>query len=267
MPAWSLPSVVEQPKEKQARLSTDTKKAGGSAASGNAGLRDEAKGAFESMFGEVAFDENGDTLEMIMATLVELLRQGRENRAACMDFVLLDAESPEGLARAKTNRDYAKAIKTHKELQAKNKKDGKPEEPHSYGSPFLHQYLSLISNAKNYFETEKEVAVDGSSKLKGIIQELERLDKLEPRAAERGIRMCQVQEAHKGTSKLKLWIKVDMSQTVEDDQWFMQDLILEFLEKSQAGVVSTTPAPPGRKEREFRKRLSKQRAAGARHRR
>ena len=150
------------------------------------------------------YDENGDTLGTKIV------------------------ESPEGLARAMVNRDYAKVVKTHKEEQAKIKKEGKAEMLHSFGSPFLHQYQSLLENAKVYFEKEKKSAVDGSSKLKGTTMEIE----------------------------------ADVFQTVEEDQVVTQ--ILEFLEKLQSGVVSATPAPPGRKGREFRKRLSKQRAAGTR---
>ena len=101
--------------------------------------------------------------------------------------------------------------------------------------------------------------------LRALIKEKERLSKLTPKQAEQGIRLCRMAEAHQDSEMVKVWLKVDHLATVDDSDFYMQDILIETM-KLQDGDLRATPAPPGALERKLRDMHNKRAAQRARRR-
>ena len=78
--------------------------------------------------------------------------------------------------------------------------------------------------------------------------------------------MCKVEAAHPGSKLIKISWKLDQMQTVNETDFWMQDLVSEMIRGGE-GRIRILPAPPSDKERKVRALLSKRRAQAARRRR
>ena len=102
--------------------------------------------------------------------------------------------------------------------------------------------------------------------MKAMQAEINRISSLDAEKAEKGLRLCQGAPAHESAHQVKFRFKCDQSQVIEDETFFMQDLMVEAL-GILGGDVRTLPGPPGDKERRLRKMANARRIAIARKRR
>ena len=178
-------------------------------------------------------------------------------------------KSPMAVQGIWTNKNYATSVQ---ELEKKNPQEpGKAKGKHGFGSPFLHQYSSVIQSAETFFselqqspQKVKELTVAQiEEKVKALKMEQQRLAKLTPKQAEQGIRLCRTAEAHQESEMVKVWLKIDHVVAVEESDFYMQDILLETM-RLQHGNLRTTPAPPGALERKLRDMKNKRGAQRAR---
>ncbi len=256
MPDWDLPSVPKEAKQQRTGPISRKGADGASDATSNMGLTSEL---FEA-----------DTGILVLSALCDCLKSNRENQAASSDFFLLDKEGPIAVALLDRNKAYDKAIKIFKAgEQEKLQKDPKYVMlKHAYGSPYLHIYREMLKIGAEFFVSGLgKTMQEANIKAKALEKELDRVGGLTTRKAEVGIRMCSIQECHRGSPQAKFRLKVDQCTSIDESTFYMQDIFTEILQGAAAAELRTTPAPPSDKERRLRKILSDRRAEAARRRR
>ena len=159
-----------------------------------------------------------------------------------------------------------KKIKAAEKERLKTAEKGAVEKKHGYGSPFLHIYRTFLQKAGEFYESEAANSfMDQKTRTEALAKDLNRIGSLSPALAEKGIRVCRAQEAHKGSNKVKIYLELDNQVTVGDQRFFLQEILVDYLEKSGADL-RFGPAPPSDKERRLRALINQRRATAARKR-